>query len=452
MDKLVIEAYRRLGSVKAVAQYLGVSVVKVRRILITAGLWRSERSDAILDLLHEGFSSDEIATKLNVTRKAVEAYMPYTQGSYGGFERSYAAFESDLYRQRKRYAFSKQVNRSVIQNPMPKGKERRTYMKIASERKVLHLHLELDTSALNIAELALLHEYGKVGAGLTRDVIVPTSITLHALHYMIQQLFGWQNAHLHHFALPKEAFTMLTGDRFESWKKLCGIYFQVPDTEDPDRFWDDDYDEKRSFNSWLRKKYCGPYQYDTDYDQYSACQEKLQALLDIASDNLQHFQWAKETSAKSVPAFDQATIEDAYRYFGFDGNLESLLERLTLAQIMIPNKKRTPFVIGQELTEPLPITKTLHYYYDYGDGWEVKISLVENSLVALDHLDAAENEKPVCVAKDGLNVMDDVGGIAGYCKFLNDIHFGDPCEAVELRYMATLKGWSTRQRAPENTL
>ena len=99
MDKLVIEAYRRLGSVKAVAQYLGVSVVKVRRILITAGLWRSERSDAILDLLHEGFSSDEIATKLNVTRKAVEAYMPYTQGSYGGFERSYAAFESDLYRQ-----------------------------------------------------------------------------------------------------------------------------------------------------------------------------------------------------------------------------------------------------------------------------------------------------------------------------------------------------------------
>ena len=396
--------------------------------------------------------SDEIATKLNVTRKAVEAYMPYTQGSYGGFERSYAAFESDLYRQRKRYAFSKQVNRSVIQGPIPKGKERRTYMKIASERKVLHLHLELDTSALNIAELALLHEYGKVGAGLTRDVIVPTSITLHALHYMIQQLFGWQNAHLHHFALPKEAFTMLTGDRFEDWKKLCGIYFQVPDTEDPDRFWDDDYDEKRSFNSWLRKKYCGPYQYDTDYDQYSACQEKLQALLDIASDNLQHFQWAKEPSAKSVPAFDQATIEDAYRYFGFDGNLESLLERLTLAQIMIPNKKRTPFVIGQELTEPLPITKTLHYYYDYGDGWEVKISLVENSMVALDHLDAAENEKPVCVAKDGLNVMDDVGGIAGYCKFLNDIHFGDPCEAVELRYMATLKGWSTRQRAPENTL
>ena len=89
MDDLVIEAYRRLGSVTAVAQYLGVSVVKVRRILITAGLWRSERSDAILDLLHEGFSSDEIATKLNVTRKAVEAYMPYTQGSYGGFERSY---------------------------------------------------------------------------------------------------------------------------------------------------------------------------------------------------------------------------------------------------------------------------------------------------------------------------------------------------------------------------
>ena len=50
MDKLVIEAYRRLGSVKAVAEYLGVSVVKVRRILITAGLWRSERSNAILDV------------------------------------------------------------------------------------------------------------------------------------------------------------------------------------------------------------------------------------------------------------------------------------------------------------------------------------------------------------------------------------------------------------------
>lgn len=89
MDKEIIRAYKQLESVKMVARSLDVSVVKVRRTLITAGLWRSKRSDAYLDLLHKGLTPDEIANKYGVSKKAVEAYMPYTQGSYGGSDKSY---------------------------------------------------------------------------------------------------------------------------------------------------------------------------------------------------------------------------------------------------------------------------------------------------------------------------------------------------------------------------
>ena len=210
MDKEIIRAYKQLKSVKMVARSLDVSVVKVRRTLFTAGLWRSKLSDAYLDLLHKGLTPDEIANKHGVSKKAVEAYMPYTQGSYGGSDKSYTALVSDLYRKRKRYALSRQVSRSYSDNLEAERKGRRKYMEKMNECKALHLHLALDLGGLSEPQLTILEKCGNVKDGISRDVIVPSSITLHALHYLIQQLFGWQNSHLHHFTLPQTTFTMLT--------------------------------------------------------------------------------------------------------------------------------------------------------------------------------------------------------------------------------------------------
>ena len=110
----------------------------------------------------------------------------------------------------------------------------------------------------------------------------------------------------------------------------------------------------------------------------------------------------------------------------------------------------------------LPLTKELKYEYDYGDGWEVKITLLDEyySDDAWDHPnkygyitpalteeqvfddqtpmykngEIIEGElrnqiamvisklRPLCISADGLPVLDDVGGISGYCEMLTGIH------------------------------
>lgn len=86
MDELfeqVVSAYNRLGSIKDVAAELETSTVKVRRILITLGLWSSSTSMKIGGLYEKGMSVKEIAEKLYMSEKDVQAYIPYSKGAYG---------------------------------------------------------------------------------------------------------------------------------------------------------------------------------------------------------------------------------------------------------------------------------------------------------------------------------------------------------------------------------
>lgn len=93
--------------------------------------------------------------------------------------------------------------------------------------------------------MIILRDYAKVRKGITRDVLVSSEMTLHALHYVINRVFGWENSHLHHFMLPDEAFQRLTGGTnapvefgyteydgsFLRWADLCGVYFRFPTEE-----------------------------------------------------------------------------------------------------------------------------------------------------------------------------------------------------------------------------
>jgi len=65
----------------------------------------------------------------------------------------------------------------------------------------LLLHLELINSWSTREETQLLMQYaGATRRGtITRDILIPAEMTLHQLHYAIQRLFGWQNAHLRAF-------------------------------------------------------------------------------------------------------------------------------------------------------------------------------------------------------------------------------------------------------------
>ena len=81
--------------------------------------------------------------------------------------------------------------------------------------KLYRLHLRLRME-LDAEEEKTLKKYGKVKKELSRDLAVPSDITLHALHFAIQQAFGWRNSHLHRFTLDEP----FTSDRTKIYRAL----------------------------------------------------------------------------------------------------------------------------------------------------------------------------------------------------------------------------------------
>ena len=457
IDQRIIDTYQKLGSIKDTAKQLGVSDVKVRRTLITVGLWRSRSSDAVKELLRLGCSVDEVAEQLHISRKAVEAYMPYSRGSYDAADQSLDSLKSHNYRARKQHALSRQVNHN---SQLKDAKERGSTMILSDNapRKTIHLHLELDTQYLAAEEKQILRDFGKVSKAISRDILVPSTITLHALHYVIQRAFGWQNSHLHHYELPEETFEMLTRGRFKDWGELCGIYFRMPTDDFEDLYWDDDYDGGVSFRTWLRKKYCGPYRYEGKSELYLECQRELQLLykqLPTVPIRVSFEEFRKNPNGRKIEKTispKDATVEEMIRSVDFGGGLESLLERLKLSDIMLLNGEPLPTKIKTKLVEATPLTKELRYFYDYGDGWTINISLVEQSEKATQHPEVAEEEKPICIASDGLNVLDDVGGVSGFCQFLHDLKHLPADERSGLRDWSRMLGWTGRVQKTENIL
>lgn len=84
----------------------------------------------------------------------------------------------------------------------------------------------------------------------------------------------------------------------------------------------------------------------------------------------------------------------------------------------------------------VPITKELTYQYDYGDGWEVVITISDEEYTEKDITYVKENYMPLCIKKDGLSVLDDVGGEGGYCDFLTTVHEAEEEEREEMKAWA----------------
>lgn len=61
-------------------------------------------------------------------------------------------------------------------------------------------------------------------------------------------------------------------------------------------------------------------------------------------------------------------------------------------------------------------------------------------------------QRPVCVMADGLDVMDDVGGLYGYYDFLKIINGSAVQEKRDALAWAKGVGWTGRKKKPENIL
>lgn len=279
------------------------------------------------------------------------------------------------------------------------------------------LHIELETKSVSEQTISILKKYAKMKNKISRDIIVPGDITLNALHYAIQKLFGWQNSHFHHFYLPDDVFNMVTQNKVKEWQKLCGIYFRFPDDDLDDRYWGSDYDSSVAFNSWLKKKYQGPYIYAGLGDYYFENQEKVQELKTAISEFKIHPYFSSIEEHKynenRVVKLEEATIDELESGITFEEPLNCLLERLFVVDyLFMPDKEYA--VMDEETTDIIeglnediemsicswkrileklpkgrldfdlavemstirmkPITNEIKYSYDYGDDWTVSIT------------------------------------------------------------------------------
>ncbi|MDO4962221.1 MAG: hypothetical protein Q4E57_10315 [Eubacteriales bacterium] len=543
-----------------------------------------------------------------MSEKNVQSYMPYTRGVYGG-EKSDTAERSKEYRDRMKQAAENQVGRQHLDETdeiqmkevspdmgkvidfdgtkKSKAPEMSPLAMGESYRmpSVLKLRFELCSPVIydgykgldmESEEEAEFLKLAKAEKGITRDVLVHGEMNLHAIHYMIQKLFGWQNSHLHHFELSEDQFNTVTND--QSWGeylKFCGSIFRFPGSKLSDEFWDDDYSEGHSFNTWLRSK----------YNRGSRALSVEESFL-RTRENIEEF---KENWTKELKLSDQTKLMDIGMTFesGFNALIESIKVRglfknalpqmselndklwKSMQEIMINScdaeyedlfeaitdlydtvmndmddllelrenisnieeairygrtkdvkkfyKMEPELVIHEQKkivkriekdVEPflgngnpviIPFVSELFYNYDYGDDWYVRITCLdaytanenydsnyvqrhidENNVFVEDRKIAAKDLqyrnlageqvdpelreklqrvylewKPVCIDADGLNVMDDVGGLGGFQNFLQVINSKDPDDAEEKessRTWAKGMGWTGRKLKPENIL
>ena len=450
----VIADYRITNSVKKTAQNVGTSLVRAQRILITEGLWSSHTSEQVGELFRKGMTTSEIAKQLVISEKTVQAYLPYTRTETGyGESRSYNSKKSEDYRRRMYIAADSQVSnkfdeivRHSKQHDEPAGTIRvmtghellRVQKKLDGERikkkeseemsdqkySVLKLRLSLNLEETDLKDRVVLNRYGKVKQGIIREVLVPADITLHALHYVIQRAFGWQNSHLHQYLLPEEVFQKMTGGRnrpdeygrtlydgkLTDWIDLCGVYFRFPCNDFEDIYWDDDYKQGVSIKTWFRKKYTAPYSYGGKWEHYAFANATAKSLITenpvirVAPSFDEWMEMKKngidvsKQKDKMIPVTD-ATIEQVG--LGFESRMDELLERLKVTEVLAAKDEKVPddiraavqFVakrlakVNEEI-EVTPITKSLKYNYDYGDGWEVDI-VMEEKYYTKNRLDTA---------------------------------------------------------------
>ena len=482
--------YQTNGSLQRTADEMGFAYAKVRKALITYGVYSTRFSEEAYNLRCKGYTVDEIAKELNTTAKRVSAWLPYEKIMYNMPEKTKDALRSNNYRirnelARKNLVLAKQINqneRSAMMQtrfkmyPNPIETEKGDLNKTGEPMRI---HLKLHDEDLNEDDQRILNNYGRSSTGnsIERDILIPHDMTLHALHYAIQRLYGWQNGHLHSFHLPDEVYKKLTGNTVRGWGKFVGVLFQTvyPYNVWKERYGDDDY-EHGSIKTWLKKKYTGPYKYLGWYEQYDVAVSQFNDFVERFNNmavyepfDFKNSERSKEDMLiKHAPVID-LTLNELNDSMYMEDSTDDLLERITVSSILVPKggKKAGVEKFGQkmitrwykdygEMMEPeiKPITDKLLYHYDYGDSWVVEITrtkdccdLLKNGLISEEELAEAkstviEQYRPVCIHQDGMRLVDDIGGFSGFINMLRTLYESDERNKSDVDSKEHMSSWA----------
>ncbi len=295
-------------------------------------------------------------------------------------------------------------------------------MRIFSDQRPFVINISIDFRPYENGD-AILKKYGKSSDGrhISRDILVPGDITLAALHFVIQNAFGFTNNHLKRFYLDNDQFLEFTKGSIKGYKKLLGVIFRLMDPEDQDQFWNDrgciDLSDDAMFYNWMKRKCQGPYCY--------IGQGELLESLDSLYKSLASF-YKKNNGEKFLDAsFDAYGRMPAYPDFEFN----DLLTRLPLRTILGTEKEAgkligfvTDYVYKYDYVFPTltsPITDRINYQYDFGDDWNFRIVKRDDIEISdSDYRKVVETYKPIALKADGVNLLEDVGGIYSFIDFL----------------------------------
>ena len=96
------DAYEKADSLRSLADELNISLLKLRKLLITADVFTSDRCTEINDLHQSGKKIPEIMKLTGLSRASVHSYLPYTKGIYNAAEISLNAERCRTYKIRTR--------------------------------------------------------------------------------------------------------------------------------------------------------------------------------------------------------------------------------------------------------------------------------------------------------------------------------------------------------------
>lgn len=97
----VVDAYEQAGSLRTLASELNMTPLKLRKLLITAGVFTSDICEEVNALHQQGKKLEEIMEITGLSRASVHSYLPYTKGIYNAEELSLDAEKCQLYRLRQ---------------------------------------------------------------------------------------------------------------------------------------------------------------------------------------------------------------------------------------------------------------------------------------------------------------------------------------------------------------
>ena len=98
---VVTGIYEETGELKRTAEEIGLSPLKVRKILVTAGVYENELAEEVNRLFREGRTPLDIQKLTGLGRSSVNGYLPYTKVPYKTDEVSLNAERIRLFRERQ---------------------------------------------------------------------------------------------------------------------------------------------------------------------------------------------------------------------------------------------------------------------------------------------------------------------------------------------------------------